>query len=561
MRHASQAQFRIPSSIKARKSARTGLALSCLISGWLLVPGTALASTGCDTANAGGYDVTTGIGGISIINFNGDFDAGDTLNFATDANNLAASILNVNSGLTAIAGTGVLNVNFALTATQNYSFTGTLTATLLNTTTLTITCTAAPGGGGGGGGGGGKNTKNITNTLVSALTGRPSLLSGGIAGTQADSFATHCKAIRRRLDHAQENPARQSLWISRMQKEFSDGGACAGHEDRNPAHVSALEPIGGRLTRDKIPGPDTQFPIIGLSRPAPEHNLIVSSAASINSFSSSSPGGLDGDALSHSYSVNKRLSEDVIVGVFTQFRHGDVSLNSQASSLNAHFAGVGTTLVARLTDTFKLRTASLVEWGDGDIEIDGDKGAVDIFSTHIAARLEGALPFGNWTLTPSMGAEYSHASRDDITFDNNSSVGAGDQSSARLVFGPELQRTFLFAKDDELITLHPFITVRGSWEFLDADKVTGPDQTLIKKGEVAMRYGTGFRLVWSDDFAMSAGVEANSLKNASEIALATQLSFPIKNRSGEKVGHLQLNASGAPDGEYYAGFQSTLPLN
>jgi hypothetical protein len=549
-----------------------------------LTSGQALASTGCDTANAGGYDVTTGIGGTSIINFNGAFDAGDTLHFATDANNLAVSIVNLDSGLTAIAGTGVLSTDFALTATQTYTFTGTLTAVVLNTTTLTVTCTATSGGGGGSGGSGdsGDDTQsktNTTNTLISALVGRPSLFGGGVAGTEADAFSRHCKFLRRRMAKLEDRVARASEYstppaeltaiqrrIERLRREIDPaaGGQCATTaENVAPPQVAAELKASGSL--GVLPGTggpvaSGPLPVSRFYRPVPD--AFLGSAGAATRFSSETPGGVEGKSLSQSFSASRKVGESIIVGAFTQFRHGTAELAANSADANANFGGVGTTMIAMLTDNLTFRAASLFEWGDGSVEISGDSGSFSIQTMQLGARLEGTIPFGNWTLTPAVSSEFADTVRDGFTDSSGTSVASENFQSAKLVFGPELQRSFLFSRPGGIITLHPFARVQGSWEYLDDDEVSSnPDRTLVTQGEIAMRYGGGFRLVWSDDFALSASADTTQFKESSDLQLATQLAIPLRRRGGNQYGSFNLNANAVPGGGYYAGFRANVKLN
>ena len=145
----------LPQGLFARPETRKlvhGLVVSgCLFAGLMLAPGKALASPGCDAANSGAFDVSADL--LQVISFSGDFEAGDVLHFATDANNQLVSLVNADSGLDVIAGTGALSDDFAITATQTYSFLGTLTPVLGETTTLTVTCTEATADGDGDGDG------------------------------------------------------------------------------------------------------------------------------------------------------------------------------------------------------------------------------------------------------------------------------------------------------------------------------------------------------------------------------------------------------------------------
>ncbi len=103
--------------------------------------GPAFASTGCDAANNGDFDQSAGLVSIDL-NIGGDFDDGDVLHVAVNADTLLF-VFTLLPSTEIYLWVGANSADYTIPATASYSFNVVLTAVPLGNATLTITCTEA----------------------------------------------------------------------------------------------------------------------------------------------------------------------------------------------------------------------------------------------------------------------------------------------------------------------------------------------------------------------------------------------------------------------------------
>ena len=109
-----------------------------------MAAGPALAeSTGCITANHGALDLSTTTA-LMRFTYGGDFQAGETLRFATSSGTFSFSLSLVKFGLPAEyrSWVGAASQNYDISRNGSYNFHVTLNAAPFQTATLAVTCYA-----------------------------------------------------------------------------------------------------------------------------------------------------------------------------------------------------------------------------------------------------------------------------------------------------------------------------------------------------------------------------------------------------------------------------------
>ncbi len=182
-----------------------------------------------------------------------------------------------------------------------------------------------------------------------------------------------------------------------------------------------------------------------------------------------------------------RFTDDLLIGVLGQYDWFDSSSQGLGSQAEGDGWMIGPYIVSRLKDSLIMDLR--VAWGQSDNKVnpigtywddyDGERWQVE-------GSLTGDFNKGRWNIAPTVGLNYFKDIQEKYTDNNGFTISEQSTGLGTLSFGPKM--TYL-ADGYDGSRVHPFVTVKGVWDFTAPDIY---DVSGIASGTEKLRAQLGF---------------------------------------------------------------------
>ena len=182
-----------------------------------------------------------------------------------------------------------------------------------------------------------------------------------------------------------------------------------------------------------------------------------------------------------------RFTDDLLIGVLGQYDWFDSSSQGLGSQAEGDGWMIGPYIVSRLKDSLIMDLR--VAWGQSDNKVnpigtywddyDGERWQVE-------GSLTGDFNKGRWNIAPTVGLNYFEDIQEKYTDNNGFTISEQSTGLGTLSFGPKM--TYL-ADGYDGSRVHPFVTVKGVWDFTAPDIY---DVSGIASGTEKLRAQLGF---------------------------------------------------------------------
>jgi len=182
-----------------------------------------------------------------------------------------------------------------------------------------------------------------------------------------------------------------------------------------------------------------------------------------------------------------RFTDDLLIGVLGQYDWFDSSSQGLGSQAEGDGWMIGPYIVSRLKDSLIMDLR--VAWGQSDNKVnpigtywddyDGERWQVE-------GSLTGDFNKGRWNIAPTVGLNYFKDIQEKYTDNNGFTISEQSTGLGTLSFGPKM--TYL-ADGYDGSRVHPFVTVKGVWDFTAPDIY---DVSGIASGTEKFRAQLGF---------------------------------------------------------------------
>ncbi len=182
-----------------------------------------------------------------------------------------------------------------------------------------------------------------------------------------------------------------------------------------------------------------------------------------------------------------RFSGDLLIGLLGQYDWFDESSQGFGSKAEGEGWMIGPYLVSRLKDnlTMDVRAA----WGQSDNKINPIGSYWDSYDSErwqVEGNLTGSFREGNWHVASNLGLNYFKETQESYIDSNGFTIPEQSTELGTLSFGPKI--TYM-ANGYDGSRVHPFITVKGVWDFKAPDIF---DVNGIASGTEELRAQVGF---------------------------------------------------------------------
>ncbi|MCP3669100.1 MAG: autotransporter outer membrane beta-barrel domain-containing protein [Gammaproteobacteria bacterium] len=181
------------------------------------------------------------------------------------------------------------------------------------------------------------------------------------------------------------------------------------------------------------------------------------------------------------------FSNDLLIGLLGQYDWFDESSQGFGSKVEGKGWMIGPYLVSRLKDNLTMDVR--VAWGQSDNKINPIGSYWDSYDSErwqIESNLTGSFQEGNWHVVSNLGLNYFKETQESYIDSNGFTIPEQSTVLGTLSFGPKI--TYM-AKGYDGLRVHPFMTVKGIWDFKAPDIY---DVNGIASGTEELRAQVGF---------------------------------------------------------------------
>ena len=182
-----------------------------------------------------------------------------------------------------------------------------------------------------------------------------------------------------------------------------------------------------------------------------------------------------------------RFTDDLLIGVLGQYDWFDSSSQGLGSQAEGDGWMIGPYIVSRLKDSLIMDLR--VAWGQSDNKVNPIGTYWDDYDGErwqVGGSLTGDLNKGRWNIAPTVGLNYFKDIQEKYTDNNGFTISEQSTGLGTLSFGPKM--TYL-ADGYDGSRVHPFVTVKGVWDFTAPDIY---DVSGIASGTEKLRAQLGF---------------------------------------------------------------------
>ncbi|MCP3999879.1 MAG: autotransporter outer membrane beta-barrel domain-containing protein [Gammaproteobacteria bacterium] len=162
-----------------------------------------------------------------------------------------------------------------------------------------------------------------------------------------------------------------------------------------------------------------------------------------------------------------RFTDELLIGLLGQYDWLESSSKGMGSQVEGDGWMVGPYFVYRLKEALIMDVR--VAWGQSDNKINPIGTYWDNFDGkrwQLEGNLSGNFKEGNWHITPTLGLNYFEEAQESYIDSNGFTIPGQSVELGTLSFGPKI---VYMANSYDGLKMHPFMTVKGLWDFKAPD--------------------------------------------------------------------------------------------